>query len=93
MSMLRMLVVALATVVCTACAHYYKAIRVAGRSSTPRTSNTMDGGAKDAQTGGEVTLQNSEVSKIDEDAYKKGSPASCDPASEIAAVVLMALPA
>ena len=75
MSMLRILVVVLVTVVCTACAHYYK-VTDPSSGKVFYTEDVKHNGTavefKDAQTGGEVTLQNSEVSKIDEDAYKKG---------------------
>jgi hypothetical protein len=84
MSMLRILVVALATVVCTACSHTYYKVTEPGSGKVFYTEEVKRNGTavefKDAQTGGEVTLQNSEVSKIDEDAYKKAIAPPATPA-------------
>jgi hypothetical protein len=75
MSMLRILVVTLATVVCTACSHtYYKVTDPNGGKVFYTEKVKRNGTAvefKDLQTGGEVTLQNSEVLKIDENDYEK----------------------
>jgi hypothetical protein len=75
MSTLRTLVVVLLTASLAACAHYYKVTDPASGKVFYTEDVDRQGSAvkfKDAQTGGEVTLQNSEVSKIDKQAYETG---------------------
>jgi hypothetical protein len=75
MSMLRATVVMLLAVSLAACAHYYKVTDPASGKVFYTEDVDRKGSAvqfKDAQTGGEVTLQNSEVTKIDKQAYETG---------------------
>jgi hypothetical protein len=75
MSTLRVLTIALLTVSLTACAHYYKVNdpatgKVFYTEKVERKGSAVE--FKDAQTGGEVTLQNSEITQIDKQAYEAG---------------------
>jgi hypothetical protein len=71
--MLRALVVVLLTVGLTACAHYFK-VAEPGSGKVFYTEDIKRNGSavefKDAQTGGMVTLQNSEITQLDKQAYQ-----------------------
>jgi hypothetical protein len=72
MTTLRALAVALLTVSLAACAHYFK-VAEPGSGKVFYTEDIKRNGSavefKDAQTGGVVTLQNSEITQIDKQAY------------------------
>jgi len=73
MSTLRTMVVVLLTLSLAACAHYYKVTDAASGKVFYTQCVDHKGSAvefKDAQTGGAVTLQNSEITKIDKQAYE-----------------------
>jgi hypothetical protein len=73
MSALRALVVVLFTVFLAACAHYFKVTdpdngKVFYTEDIDRKGSAVE--FKDAQTGGMVTLQNSQIWQIDKQAYE-----------------------
>ena len=75
MSMLRTVIVLLSVVSLVACAHYFKVTDpVSGKvfytEDIDRKGSAVE--FKDAQTGGAVTLQNSEIMQIDKQAYETG---------------------
>ena len=74
MSTLRTLLVVLVTVVCAGCASdYYKVTDPANGKVFYTKEYKRNGSAlefKDAQSGSVVTLQNSEISEIDKQAYE-----------------------
>jgi hypothetical protein len=75
MSTLRVLAVVLLTLSLAACAHYYKVTDPATGKAYYTKDVDRKGSAvefKNAQTGGSMTLQNSEVAKIDKQAYETG---------------------
>ena len=75
MSTLRAVFVVLLTLSLAACAHYYKVTDPASGKVFYTQDVDRKGSAvefKDAQTGSAVTLQNSEVTKIDKQAYETG---------------------
>ena len=75
MSTLRALIVVLLTVSLAACAHYFK-VADPGSEKVFYTEDIKRNGSavefKDAQTGGVITLQNSEITQIDKQAYEAG---------------------
>jgi len=75
MSMLRTVIVLLSVVFLVACAHYFKVTDPASGKVFYTEDIDRKGSAvefKDAQTGGAVTLQNSEIMQIDKQAYETG---------------------
>jgi hypothetical protein len=73
MSTLRALIVALLTVSLAACAHYFKVTdpsngKVFYTEDIDRKGSAVE--FKDAETGGSITLQNSEILQIDKQAYE-----------------------
>jgi hypothetical protein len=73
MSMLRALIVVLSTVSLAACAHYFKVADPATGKVFYTEDIDRKGSAvefKDAQTGGVMTLQNSQITQIDKQAYE-----------------------
>jgi hypothetical protein len=65
----------LLTISLTACAHYFKVADPASGKVFYTEDIDRKGSAvefKDAQTGGVVTLQNSEITQIDKQAYEAG---------------------
>ena len=73
MSTLRALVVVLLTVSLAACAHYFKVADPATGKVFYTEDIDRKGSAvefKDAQTGGVITLQNSQITQIDKQAYE-----------------------
>jgi len=75
MSTLRALFVVLLTLSLAACAHYYKVTDPATGKAYYTKDIDHKGSAvefKNAQTGSSMTLQNSEVAKIDKQAYEAG---------------------
>ena len=73
MSKLRVLVVVLLTIGLSACAHYFKVVDP-GNGKVFYTEDIKRKGSavefKDAQTGSVITLQNSEITQIDKQAYE-----------------------
>jgi hypothetical protein len=75
MSTLRALVVVLFAVSLAACTHYYKVTDPSNGKVFYTEKVERKGAAvefKDAQTDGVVTLQNSEITQIDKQAYETG---------------------
>ena len=75
MSKLRTVIVLLSAVSLAACAHYFKVTDPASGKVFYTEDIDRKGSAvefKDAQTGGAVTLQNSEIMQIDKQAYETG---------------------
>ena len=75
MSMLRTVIAMLSAVSLAACAHYFKVTDPASGKVFYTEDIDRKGSAvefKDAQTGGAVTLQNSEIMQIDKQAYETG---------------------
>jgi hypothetical protein len=73
--MLRTVIVLLSVVSLAACAHYFKVTDPASGKVFYTEDIDRKGSAvefKDAQTGGAVTLQNSEIMQIDKQAYETG---------------------
>jgi hypothetical protein len=74
MSLLRIVAV-IGVAVLAGCAHYYKVTDPGSGKSYYTTEVNRSGGAvvfKDAQTGAETTMQNSQVLEIDKDQFQKG---------------------
>jgi hypothetical protein len=79
MSMLKTLVAVLLTGSLAACAHYYKVTdpatgKVFYTEDVKRKGSAVE--FKDGQTGGETTLQNSQIVEIKKDAYESGVTAA-----------------
>jgi hypothetical protein len=73
--MLRAVIVVLLAVSLGACAHYFKVTdpsngKVFYTEDIDRKGSAVE--FKDAQTGGTITLQNSEITQIDKQAYETG---------------------
>ena len=79
MSMLKTLVAVLLTYSLAACAHYYKVTdpatgKVFYTEDVKRKGSAVE--FKDGQSGGETTLQNSQIVEIKKDAYESGVTAA-----------------
>ena len=77
MSVPRTLAVVLVTIFFAGCAHYYK-VSDPGSGKSYYTEDVKRNGSavefKDAQTGGVMTLQNSNVQEIDKQEYEQAVP-------------------